>query len=79
MLGDGWWAENEGGLLTQQVHTFEGSGGGNVAGGLEAILHVAALGMIVPDWNRDRSITEADFRHCSHIIDNNLTIVEEKQ
>ena len=39
VYGQGWMAENEDGLLTAHVHAREG-GGGNVAEGLEALLHV---------------------------------------
>lgn len=39
VYGRGWMAENEDGLLTAHVHAREG-GGGNVAEGLEALLHV---------------------------------------
>lgn len=39
VYGRGWMAENEDGLLTAHIHAREG-GGGNVAEGLEALLHV---------------------------------------
>lgn len=39
VYGQGWMAENEDGLLTAHIHAREG-GGGNVAEGLEALLHV---------------------------------------
>lgn len=48
VAGEGWFADNRGGLLTSHVHMSEGrgegvSGGGNVAGGLEAVLHVCKV------------------------------------
>lgn len=43
ILGDGWIAENGGGLLTNHIHENAGSGG-NVAGGLTADLHVFEVG-----------------------------------
>ena len=39
VYGQGWMAENSDGLLTDHVHTHDGAGG-NVAEGLEALLHV---------------------------------------
>lgn len=39
VYGQGWMAENEDGLLTAHIHAREG-GGGNVAEGLKALLHV---------------------------------------
>ncbi len=56
--GDGWLAENADGLLTAHVHMKDG-GGGNVAEGKEAVIHVFDCGLI-PDYNRDRVISPAE-------------------
>ncbi len=39
VVGDGWWAENEDGLLTEHVHTCDGEAG-NIAKRRKAYLHV---------------------------------------
>lgn len=48
--GPGWMVENSDGLLTDHVHTYEGAGG-NVAEGLEAMLHVykCEIAICAPD------------------------------
>ena len=48
VYGPGWMAENSDGLLTSHVHTHDGAGG-NVAEGLEALLHVYKCGIFVCD------------------------------
>ena len=48
VYGPGWMAENADGLLTSHVHTHDGAGG-NVAEGLEALLHVYKCGIFVCD------------------------------
>ena len=61
VVGEGWFAENGDGLLTSHVHMSEGdgegvSGGGNVAEGLEAVLHVCKVESVrvcspdSPEW-----------------------------
>ena len=59
VAGDGWIAENEGGLLTAHVHENAKSGG-NVAGGLTATLHVLGDPKVVPDYDRDGKIDAED-------------------
>ena len=39
VYGLGWMAENESGLLTSHVHTYDGAGG-NIAGSLQTVLHL---------------------------------------
>ena len=58
VYGPGWMAENADGLLTDHVHTYEGAGG-NVAEGLEALLHVYKCEITIcnPD---DESWTEIE-------------------
>ncbi|MGN0833588.1 MAG: hypothetical protein ACI4RD_08085 [Kiritimatiellia bacterium] len=58
VCGSGWMAENHDGLLTSHVHTCDGAGG-NVAEGLEALLHVYKCEITVcnPD---DESWTEIE-------------------
>ncbi len=64
-VGHGWIADNEDGLLTSHVHectTKENGifGGGNVAGGLTAMLYVLDDPLLVPDYDRDGKIDDAD-------------------
>lgn len=58
VYGLGWMAENADGLLTAHVHTYDGAGG-NVAEGLEALLHVYKCEITIcnPD---DESWTEIE-------------------
>lgn len=64
LVGGGWVAENADGLLSAHVHTHDpdetGYGGGNVAEGLVATLHVLENPELVPDMNRDGRIGEDD-------------------
>ena len=65
IAGNGWIAENADGLLTSHVHestlnSIGGFGGGNVAEGLIATLHVLDDPKIVPDYDRDGDINAAD-------------------
>lgn len=53
VAGDGWFADNPDGLLTEHVHS-SGDGTGNVAGGLEATLYVPKVD-INGDYNRTGS------------------------
>lgn len=48
VYGQGWMAENSDGLLTDHVHTHDGAGG-NVAEGLEALLHVYKCEVLICD------------------------------
>ena len=64
LVGGGWVAENADGLLSAHVHTHDpdenGQGGGNVAEGLVATLHVLDDPELVPDMDRDGRIGEDD-------------------
>ena len=64
VVGNGWIADNEDGLLTSHVHEctdYNGwHGGGNVAGRLMATLYVLDDPKLIPDYNRDRVINDAD-------------------
>lgn len=65
VVGNGWIAENEGGLLTSHVHSSQinsdgGSGAGNVAGGLVATLYVLDDPKLTPDYNGDGRIDQSD-------------------
>ncbi len=64
IFGDGWFTENADGLLTSHVHVCERRGdefgGGNVAGSLKATLHVLDDPKLIPDYNRDGTINDAD-------------------
>lgn len=65
VVGNGWIAENEGGLLTSHVHSSQknsdgGSGAGNVAGGLVATLYVLDDPALVPDYDGNGEIDEDD-------------------
>ena len=64
VYGTGWMAENADGLLTSHVHMHDpvnGLGGGNVAEGLEATLHVykCEVAICAPDDERWPEIEEA--------------------
>jgi len=58
VYGLGWMAENADGLLTDHVHTYDGAGG-NVAEGLEALLHVYKCEITICDSD-DESWTEIE-------------------
>ena len=65
IVGNGWIAENEDGLLTSHVHASSrnshgGSGAGNVAGGLTATLYVLGDPKVIPDYDRDGKIDSSD-------------------
>lgn len=65
VVGNGWIAENEGGLLTSHVHASRrnsdgGPGAGNVAQGLVATLYVLDDPKLTPDYDRDGKIDEND-------------------
>ena len=65
VVGNGWIAENAAGLLTEHVHesTYDYYGNprpGNVAGGLSATLYVLGDPVLVFDYDRDGSITDAE-------------------
>ena len=65
VVGNGWIAENEGGLLTSHVHSSQknsdgGSGAGNVAGGLVATLYVLDDPKLTSDYNGDGRIDQSD-------------------
>ena len=64
LAGGGWVAENADGLLSAHVHMHDpdetGYGGGNVAEGLVATLHVLEDPELVPDMDRDGRIGEDD-------------------
>ncbi len=65
VAGDGWIADNRSGLLTSHVHACtrrsDGTfGGGNVAGARTATLYVLDDPQLVPDYDRDGKIDEAD-------------------
>ena len=65
VVGDGWIAENEDGLLTSHVHASRrnsdgGPGAGNVAGSLSATLHVLGDPVLAPDYDRDGRIADAE-------------------
>ena len=59
----GWLVDNTDGLFSNLVYMDEDYGG-NVAGGLEATLHIFK-DVITPDWNRDKQITETDRGHVT--------------
>lgn len=58
VYGLGWMVDNADGLLTDHVHTYEGAGG-NVAEGLEALLHVYKCEITICDPD-DESWTEME-------------------
>jgi len=65
VVGNGWIADNEDGLLTSHVHasrrnTHGGPGAGNVAQGLSATLYVLDDPKLIPDYNRDGRIDSSD-------------------
>ena len=65
IIGPGWVAENDDGLLTAHIHEstkkLDGSfGGGNVAEGLVATLYVLNDPVVTPDYNRDGSISNTE-------------------
>ena len=65
VVGNGWIAENEDGLLTSHVHaswrnSYGGLGAGNVAQGLSATLYVLDDPKLVFDYDRDGSITDLE-------------------
>ena len=65
VVGNGWIADNADGLLTAHVDesTRDGLGNplpGNVAGGLSATLYVLGDPVLVFDYDRDGSITDAE-------------------
>ncbi len=65
IVGDGWIADNEDGLLTTHAHEctrlLDGSfGGGNIAGGLTAMLYVLDDPKPVPDYDRNGAIDDGD-------------------
>lgn len=63
IAGNGWIAENNGGLLTAHVHENAGSGG-NVAGGLAATLYVLDDPKVIPDYDRNGKIDSDDEAIC---------------
>ena len=70
VVGSGWIAENEGGLLTSHVHAsqrnaYDGPGAGNVAQGLVATLYVLDDPKLIPDYDRDGTIDDEDERTAS--------------
>lgn len=65
VVGNGWIADNEDGLLTSHVHECTtqsdgSSGGGNVAGGLTATLYILDDPKLIPDYDRDGTIGNED-------------------
>lgn len=65
VVGNGWIADNEDGLLTSHVHASQrnshgGSGAGNVAQGLSATLYVLDDPKLIPDYDRDGTISDGD-------------------
>ena len=65
VVGDGWIAENEDGLLTSHVHasrrnSYGGPGAGNVAQGLSATLYVLDDPKLIPDYDRNGRIDSED-------------------
>ena len=61
VVGDGWFVENDGGLLTDHVCQNTADGAGNVAGKLEATLHVV-----------DFTIVSDRLRSYDECVDGNL-------
>ena len=60
VFGDGFWAENEEGLLSEHCHMNE-QRGGNVAGTKKAVLHIPAFDSgLTPDYQRDHLIDTDD-------------------
>lgn len=59
IVGNGWIAENAGGLLTAHVHE-NSKKGGNVAGGLAATLYVLGDPKVIPDYDRNGRIDSDD-------------------
>lgn len=60
VFGEGFWAENDDGLLCAHTHMNE-SGGGNVAGGLSATVHIPDFPCaLIPDYQRNRQIDTQD-------------------
>lgn len=65
VIGNGWVAENDDGLLTSHVHASQknshgGPGAGNVAQGLVATLYVLDDPKLTPDYNGDGRIDQLD-------------------
>lgn len=65
VVGNGWIAENDDGLLTSHVHASQknshgGPGAGNVAQGLVATLYVLDDPKLTPDYNGDGRIDQLD-------------------
>ncbi len=65
IVGNGWIADNESGLLTSHVCVCKrksdgSSGGGNVAGGLASTLYVLDDPLPVPDYDRNGTIDDND-------------------
>ena len=65
VVGNGWIADNEDGLLSSHVHASQrnshgGSGAGNVAQGLFAMLYVLDDPKLIPDYDRDGTISDGD-------------------
>ena len=65
VVGNGWIADNEDGLLTSHIHTsrknyYGGPGAGNVAQGLSATLYVLDDPKLIPDYDRDGTISNGD-------------------
>lgn len=59
VVGNGWVAENAGGLLTSHVHV-NAREGGNVAGRLDATLYILEEPKVIPDYDRDGKIDGHD-------------------
>lgn len=69
VVGNGWIADNEDGLLTSHVHECTtqsdgSSGGGNVAAGLTATLYVLEDPKLIPDYDRNGKINDEDMTNA---------------
>lgn len=66
VFGEGFWAENDDGLLCAHTHMDE-SRGGNVADNLSATLHIPDFGStLVPDYERNLTIDAQDYAQATN-------------
>ena len=74
VFGEGFWAENDDGLLCEHTHMDE-ERGGNVAGSLRAMVHIPDIASaLVPDYQRDLAIDAQDAQQATNGVPLNLWI-----
>lgn len=74
VFGEGFWAENDDGLLCEHTHMDEDRGG-NVAGALSAMVHIPDItSPLVPDYQRDLAIDAVDTQEATNGVPLNLWI-----